>query len=645
MKFLPLTASLLALTLFAAPAFTQEAQPADPAAEVAAPQIPEEVLVLLNDQRPLSELSADELGDRAKQARKFSKMDGLAPEMRDQLQAIAQAARGEIAAREELATQPAAPAVEQAAPAVEQPVEAPKAVEAPVEQPVEQPPAEVAAPEPAEIPPDVAKLLNDQRPLGELTDDELASRFKLARQFSKAKKLPGDTKAQLADIVKSVRAEMLAREQAAQTVPEPLVQPETAAQPPIVEQPPVAEQPPVVEQPPIAEQAPAIEQPPVAETQPPAAAPPTDTKQAQQLDGNAAVPEAEAKAKLFLEDATPADKLSDEDLRKRLDGIRELMAGNELSRDTERALRKKLRVERDILRNRVAVAETAEPPKKTVESQPTAEAQPAKPSKFKKNDYIFNIEIVLNDNRPSDELQDYELSRRLEVYRQASRDQRYDQQHREYWREVIVRDEDLLQRRLLRERRQRQAELQDSEYEVELSDEYDPDLVRDDVYAAEVDDEELEDVLVAPPRRKLDRRYSIEEVEASPELREAMPRVEIDTVHFGFNEAFVRAEEVENLDRIAEIIERILSKHPRERFVIEGHTDAVGSDASNLALSRQRSAAIKKALTTYYVIPERNLQTIGLGERYLKIPTAEAEQENRRVSVSRGTLVLGEVEE
>jgi outer membrane protein OmpA-like peptidoglycan-associated protein len=654
MKFLPLTASLMALALFSAPAFSQEEVPAQeqpPAAvEEAAPQVPEEVLVLLNDTRPLAELSVKELGARAKQARNFSKMKGLPQDVREQLQNIAQAARGEIAAREELSNQPAAPAAEQ-------PVEAPKAVESPIEQPVEQPPAEAAAPEPAEIPPDVAKLLNDQRPLGELTDDELASRFKLARQFSKAKKLPGETKAQLAEIVKSVRAEMLAREQAAQKVPEPLVQPETAEQPPVVEQPPVAEQPPVVEQPPVAEQppvveqppvaeqAPVVEQPPVTESQPPAAVPPVDAKQAQQLDGNAAVPEAEAKAKVFLEDPTPADKLSDEDLRKRLDGIRELMAGNELSRETERALRKKLRVERDILRNRVAVAETAEPPKKPVENQPAAEAEPVKPSKFKKNDYIFNIEIVLNDNRPSDELLDYELSRRLEVYRQATRDQRYDEQQREYWREVIVRDEELLQRRMLRERRQRQAELQDSEYEVELSDEYDPDLVRDDVYAAEVDDEELEDVLVAPPRKKLDRRYSIEEVEASPELREAMPRVEIDTVHFGFNEAFVRAEEVENLDRIAEIIERILSKHPRERFVIEGHTDAVGSDASNLALSRQRAAAIKKALSTYYVIPARNLQTVGLGERYLKIPTAEAEQENRRVSVSRGTLVLGEVEE
>jgi outer membrane protein OmpA-like peptidoglycan-associated protein len=325
------------------------------------------------------------------------------------------------------------------------------------------------------------------------------------------------------------------------------------------------------------------------------------------------------------------------------------MAGNELSRQTEQALRKKLRVEREILRNRVALAEPPNPAQPEAGNQPAPDSQPIKPSKINKKDYTFNLDIVLNDRRPSDELQDYELRRRLEVYRQSSYDDRYDGQHRDYWRQVMERDQALLQQRMLRERRQRQSELasqyEDDQYDINLNEEYDPNEQQDDVYAAEVDDQELEDVLAAPPRRKIDRRYTVEEVEASPDLREALPRIEIDTVHFGFNEAFVRPEEVGNLDRLGEIMERILSKHPRETFLIEGHTDAVGSDASNLALSRQRAAAIKKALTTYYVISPQNLQTVGYGERYLKIPTAEAEQENRRVSVSRATSVLGEVDE
>jgi outer membrane protein OmpA-like peptidoglycan-associated protein len=62
-------------------------------------------------------------------------------------------------------------------------------------------------------------------------------------------------------------------------------------------------------------------------------------------------------------------------------------------------------------------------------------------------------------------------------------------------------------------------------------------------------------------------------------------------------------------------------------------------------LSKARAEAVKKALSTYYIIPTKNLKTVGLGERYLKIPTAEAEQENRRVSISRATAVIGEAEE
>jgi len=160
----------------------------------------------------------------------------------------------------------------------------------------------------------------------------------------------------------------------------------------------------------------------------------------------------------------------------------------------------------------------------------------------------------------------------------------------------------------------------------------------------EIDDEELEDYLVAAPRRKVARRYTVEEIEEDPEVRTAMPSIEIDNIHFGFNESFVREEEVEKLDRIAEVIEKILAAHPGEVFMIAGHTDAVGSDAYNLNLSRERAVAVKKALTSYYVIPAKNLVTAGYGERYLKIPTADAEEENRRVSLQRVTPLVGEAE-
>jgi outer membrane protein OmpA-like peptidoglycan-associated protein len=258
-------------------------------------------------------------------------------------------------------------------------------------------------------------------------------------------------------------------------------------------------------------------------------------------------------------------------------------------------------------------------------------------------------QVVLRDRRGSDDLEEVELRRRIEVFRDAQRDRRFELSDREFYGETVRRDREVLRRRMLDDRQRRRIVLTDEpteDIEIELNDAevVVPARRKRDVFAAEVDDAELEEVLIAPPTRKIRRRLTVDQATFEPEIRNSIPRIEVDTVRFGFNEAFVREEEVGNLDRVAEVIEKILRKYPREVFLIEGHTDAVGSDAYNQKLSKARAEAIKKALTIYYVIPAKNLKTVGLGERYLKIPTAEAEGENRRVSISRATALVGEVD-
>ncbi len=169
------------------------------------------------------------------------------------------------------------------------------------------------------------------------------------------------------------------------------------------------------------------------------------------------------------------------------------------------------------------------------------------------------------------------------------------------------------------------------------------------IWAAEEDDWDIEQQLIARPRKRIERTYpremlfdEPEVVLTRPEVRESLPSVELDTITFGFNEAFVREEEVADLDRVGSIMERIVAAHPDEVFVIEGHTDAVGSDAYNLKLSKLRAGAIKDVLLEFYNINESNITTVGLGERYLKIPTPDPEQENRRGTIRRVTpLVAG----
>src|SRR5207244_2332061 len=107
-----------------------------------------------------------------------------------------------------------------------------------------------------------------------------------------------------------------------------------------------------------------------------AAQPNPDKKQVQQLDGNKAVPEAEAKARAYRNDERKWDSWA----------------------------------ERDVLR----------------------------------------------DRRRSDELEEGELRRRIDVYRVAIYDDQYDDQERAYWRDMMDRDRRYLRDRLVEDRRDRE---------------------------------------------------------------------------------------------------------------------------------------------------------------------------------------------
>jgi outer membrane protein OmpA-like peptidoglycan-associated protein len=567
--------------------------------------------------------------------------------------------------------------VEEAAPApkADEPVQQAEPEAAPaekkkkpkVEEPVQQAEPEAApAPVPvAEIPADVTDMLNDTRSLEDLTDKQLAVRARNSRVQSRNAALPEDVRQKLAAMSKEARQAMVVRQQQ--------VEEKKKTDQPVVAQPEPAPAPkkdePVVAQP---EPAPVVTEPlpetkaaePAVQPVPP---PVVDKVQVQELDGNTGDPAAEKKARAYLDDATPADSLTDEALRTRLDGIRDLMAENELSLKTERALRQKLGAERDVLRARVAKVKAEEDAKaaaaKAAEDKKKAEADAAagktpEPKKDRKPN--INIVItadtplldILRDRRDAQDIDQSELRYRIRARRDfenSDQFREYDDSQRQQWRETTRRDRDFLRNRLEEDRNIRRVELDRPSnirrIVIDDSQRYQDDGYPDEVFAAEVDDTELERVLLAPPRKKITRRISVNEIARQPEARKAMTRIDVDTIRFGFNEAFVREEEVDSLDKIASVMEQVLKKYPREVFLIEGHTDAVGSDAYNDKLSKARAEAVKKALSTYYVIPSKNLQTVGLGERYLKIPTAEAEQENRRVSISRATAVIGEAAE
>ena len=86
---------------------------------------------------------------------------------------------------------------------------------------------------------------------------------------------------------------------------------------------------------------------------------------------------------------------------------------------------------------------------------------------------------------------------------------------------------------------------------------------------------------------------------------------------------------------------RVIADRPWEVFLIEGHTDAVGSETLNLALSDRRAETVALALSEYFDVPPENMVVQGYGERFLKIQTQADERLNRRATVRRITPLLG----
>ncbi len=79
----------------------------------------------------------------------------------------------------------------------------------------------------------------------------------------------------------------------------------------------------------------------------------------------------------------------------------------------------------------------------------------------------------------------------------------------------------------------------------------------------------------------------------------------------------------------------MLKDHPELRLLIEGHTDNVGSEASNLALSEKRAAAVKQSLVANFGIDASRLESKGFGASKPAAPndTPEGRQTNRRVEI------------
>ncbi len=350
-----------------------------------------------------------------------------------------------------------------------------------------------------------------------------------------------------------------------------------------------------------------------------------------------------AKVNEVTSDNRDAGQMTDDELRNRIQETRGLLATEGLDDQQRKQLTGILQADRREIRSRVATRGNEQR-----RDGRNADRDGDGDDRRRSNDLPMRgdqltLRDLMEDQRAADDLTARALERRIEANRRALRIDSLNDRQRERITNRIRDDRQALRDRYGNRRDRRRDRLNDPAFALAIAAGAIASAAirsRPNIAAAEAYDEELEDWLTAPPLVESDRRYTVEQFRERPRLRYSVPGIELDTVSFGFGEAFIREEELPQLERLGSTIERIVAGSPDEVFLIEGHTDAVGTEAANMKLSQERADAVKQSLMEYFSISDENLATVGRGELYPKIPTEAAEAENRRVSIRRITPLL-----
>jgi OmpA-OmpF porin, OOP family len=160
------------------------------------------------------------------------------------------------------------------------------------------------------------------------------------------------------------------------------------------------------------------------------------------------------------------------------------------------------------------------------------------------------------------------------------------------------------------------------------------------VDAQEASPDVIYQTMVAPPVQRIDRRYSLDEIRYSPNVRMQMPSIDVNTIIFETGSWTIPPDQAARLQVIADGLNQAIQRNPREVFLIEGHTDAVGNEVDNLSLSDRRAQAAAELLTQQFGVPAENLTSQGYGEQYLKEQTQGPSAINRRVTIRNITPLL-----
>lgn len=125
---------------------------------------------------------------------------------------------------------------------------------------------------------------------------------------------------------------------------------------------------------------------------------------------------------------------------------------------------------------------------------------------------------------------------------------------------------------------------------------------------------------------------NIKFAQGAPDMRSKLlteGRLVTTGILFDVNSDRIKPESAGVLQEIA----KVLKENPSVRVKIVGHTDNDGDDAKNMTLSKQRSAAVKQALSIQFGVDASRMETDGRGESEpaTENNSKEGKAQNRRV--------------
>tara|TARA_R110000868_G_scaffold83005_2_gene234462 strand:- start:8173 stop:8889 length:717 start_codon:yes stop_codon:yes gene_type:complete len=118
------------------------------------------------------------------------------------------------------------------------------------------------------------------------------------------------------------------------------------------------------------------------------------------------------------------------------------------------------------------------------------------------------------------------------------------------------------------------------------------------------------------------KEYASTLVEVEPIEVADTVRVELD-VKFDFNKSDVKAGSQADIKSLADF----MKQYPQTTTTVEGHTDAIGSDAYNRGLSERRANAVRDVLVQQHGIDSGRVSSVGYGESQ---PVADNASESGR---------------